>query len=94
MSCNRFIGKTLARSGSQTSLLFLQLLLCTKNKFLAKTTLISLLTKAGLSLNVSWQGITKSLLPVGSALMFKRLYYAFVWLGLFPGNSVSCYKIP
>jgi len=31
------------------SLLFLQLLLCTKNKFLATSTLISLSMKAGLS---------------------------------------------
>jgi len=27
---------------------------------------------------------------VDSALMFKRLYCAFVWPSLFPGNSVSC----
>jgi len=41
-----------ARTGFQPSLLFLQLLLCTKNKFLATSTLMSLLTclmKAGLS---------------------------------------------
>jgi len=51
--------------------------------------------KAGLPLNVFWQGISKPLLCVDSALMFKRLYCVFVWLwlNLFPGNSVSCYKI-
>ena len=49
--------------------------------------------KAGLSLNVFWQGISKTLLRVDSACMFKRLYCAFVWLSLFPRNSVSCYKI-
>jgi len=75
------------------SLLFLQLLLCSKNTFLATSTLMSLLMKADLSLNVFWQGISKPLLCVDSALMFKRLYCAFVWLCLFPGNSVSCYKI-
>ena len=37
------------------------LLLCTKNKFLAKSTLMSLLMKAGLSLNVFWQGTSKPL---------------------------------
>ena len=51
----------------QTSLLFLQLLLCTKNKFLATSTLMSLLMKAGLSLNVFWPGISKPLLRVDSA---------------------------
>jgi len=56
------------------------------------STLMSLLMKAGLSLNVFWQGISKPLLPVDSALMFKRLYCALVWLILFR-NSVSCYKI-
>jgi len=50
-----------ARSGFQTSLLFLQLLLCTKSKFLATSTLMSLLIKAGLSLNVFCQGISKPL---------------------------------
>ena len=30
---------------------------------------------------------------VDSALLFKRLYCAFVWFKVFPGNSVSCYKI-
>jgi len=83
----------IARSGFQTSLLFLQLLLCTKNKFLATSTLVSLLMKAGVTLNVFWQGISKPLLRVDSALLFKRLYCAIVWLSLFPGNSVSCYKI-
>ena len=38
-------------------------------------------------------GISKPLLHVDSALKFKRLYCAFVWLSIFPGNSVSCYKI-
>ena len=37
--------------------------------------------------------LAKPMLRVDSALMFKRLYCAFVWLKLFPGNSVSCYKI-
>jgi len=46
--------------------------------------------KAGLSLNLFWQGISK---PLDSVLLFKRLYCAFVWISLFPGNSVSCYKI-
>jgi len=41
--------------------------------------------KGGLSLNVFWQGISKPLLPLDSALML-RLYHAFVWLSLFPGN--------
>ena len=61
MCCNRFIGETLvhARSDFQRSLLFLQLLLCTKNKFLATGMLMSLLMKAVLSLNVFWQGISK-----------------------------------
>ena len=49
--------------------------------------------KAGLSLNVFWPGISKPLLRVDSALTFKRLYCAFAWLSLFPGNSVSCYKM-
>ena len=62
----------------------MQLLLGTKNKFLATSTLMSLLMKAGLSLNVFWQGISKPLLLVDSALMFKRLYCAFVWLIFFP----------
>ena len=42
-------------------MLLLQLLLCTKNKFLATSTLMSLLMKAGLSLNVFWQGPSKPL---------------------------------
>jgi len=62
-------------SGFQTSLLFLQLLLCTKNKFLATSTLISLLMKAGLSLNVFWQGTSEALLRVDlSSFMFKTLW--------------------
>jgi len=47
------------------------------------------LDEGRLSLNVFWQGISKPLLHVDSALMFKRLYCAFVWLNLFPGNSVK-----
>jgi len=39
----------------------LQSLLSTKNKFLATGTLISLLMKAVLSLNVFWQGTSKPL---------------------------------
>jgi len=50
------------------------------------------LDEGRLSLNVFWQGISKPLLHVDSALMLKRLYCAFVWLTLFPGNSISCYK--
>ena len=72
------------------SLLFLQLLLSTKNKFLATGTLISLLMKAGLSLNVFWQGTFKTLLRVDlSSFMFKTLW-TLLWLKLVP---VSCYKI-
>ena len=60
---------------------------------IATSTFMSLLMKAGLSLNVFQQGTSKPLLREDSALMFKRLYCAFVWLSLFPGNSVSRYKI-
>jgi len=38
--------------------------------------------KAGLSLNVFLQGISKPLLRVDSALMFKRLYCALILFGL------------
>jgi len=56
-------------------LLFLHLLLSTKNKFLATDTLISLLMKAGLSLNVLWQGTSKALLRVDrSSFTFKTLW--------------------
>ena len=34
-----------------------------------------------------------TLVRVDSALTLKRLYCAFVWLSLFPGNSISCYQI-
>jgi len=63
------------RSGFQRSLLFLQLLLCTKNKFLATSTYISLYMKAGC--NVFWQGISITCRPDLSSFMFKTL-----WTGL------------
>jgi len=59
----------------QMSLLFLKLLLSTKNKFLATGILISLLMKAGLSLNVFWQGTSKPLLRTDiSSFTFKTLW--------------------
>jgi len=76
-------------SGFQTSLLLLQLLLCTKNKFLATNTLMSLLMKAGLSLNVFWQGNSKPLPDVVDPFHVPRhskLYSASVWLNLFLEN--------
>ena len=38
-------------------------------------------------------GNLQAFATVHSALMLKRGYCAFVWLSLFPGNSVSCCKI-
>jgi len=63
------------------------------SKFSASFMFGSRVMKAGLSLNVFWQGISKPLLGVDSALMFKRLYCALVWLNFFPGNCVSQHKI-
>ena len=65
MDCNRFMGETLVIvvAFRLASPLLLQLPLCTKNKFLATNTLMSLLMKAGLSLNVFWQGTSKPLIP-------------------------------
>ena len=81
MRCNRFIGETLVRARvvAFRRVGCLQLLLYTKNKFLATGTLVSLLMKAGLSLNVFWQGTSKPLLRVDlSSFMFKT-----IWLRLF-----------
>jgi len=57
---------------------------------------MSLLMKAGLSLNVFWQGTSKPLLHVDlSSFTFQTHWtiLAIVWLNLSPGNSVSCYKL-
>jgi len=76
--------------------LFLQLLLCSKNKFLA-TSFSKLFHLHDEPLEegrfVFECILAKPMVRVDSALVFKRLYCAFVWLKLFPGNSVSCYKI-
>ena len=119
MRCTRFVGETLIRVlWFFRRVLFLQLLLCTKNMFLATSTLISCSMKAGLALNVFWQGTSKPIRCMStcccemthrdhysksgywdlvdlSSFMFRHsgLYCAFVWLNLFPGNSVSCCKI-
>jgi len=54
MCCNRFVGEMLVHTlWILDNMLLLQLLLCTKNKFLASSTLMCLLMKAGLSLNDS-----------------------------------------
>ena len=47
--------------------------------------------KAGLSLIVLWQGTSKALPPVVDLFHVSRhsgLYSAFIWLNLFPGNSL------
>jgi len=77
------------RSGFKTSLLFLQLLLCTKDEFLVINTLMSLQIKAVLSLNVSWQGNSKPLPCVVDLFRVPRhsgLFSAFVWLNFFLQN--------
>jgi len=59
---------------------------------LVTSTLTSLLMKAGLSLNVFWQGTSKFTTCTELTLFHdprhSGLYSAFVWLKLFPGNSV------
>ena len=97
MHCNLQVKTLVCVQGLQTSLLFLQLLLCTKNKFLATSTLMSLLTNAGLSLSIFWQGTFTSLpreVDLFCVPRHSELYPAFVLLNLSSWKSSAyCYDI-
>jgi len=83
MYCTRFIGETLVDA-------------FWLHKLLATSTLMSLLMKAGLSLNVFWQGTSKPLLHLDlSSFMFKTLWTVLcIYLAQKLQNRVTCNLVP